>query len=198
MYLTRNIAGRGLPRGEDRQLAGLPAFYYLSWGGWSSPPDLLSALGTAANGSSSINDAFERGSLGLTKWMRDRAFCNDARREQSNSDQQLLTGSVSRVAVIFVAQWLFLAWPGPTRVLALIFVVLSVWETRSKQLPPCKSSSLVTLALGLDQDDKTDLREALVRKTVSATARRIKSRFRKRGTQPGLELSHTTGSGGHP
>ncbi|KAK4442632.1 hypothetical protein QBC34DRAFT_452984 [Podospora aff. communis PSN243] len=193
VYLTQEIGGR-----EQVHDYFNVSFPYPSLGGWLDTPELVTAVAKAADsstGGGGVHRAFEHAAQGFTKWMRDRAFREDVQREASTSEQQeILTGTVSRVTVVFSAQWLFLLWPGVSVLLALVFVAMSVWDTRAKGLPPWKSSSLVTLAFGLDQADKTELREALMRRDASRVARRTNARLRKGGSQPGLELSRSTGS----
>jgi len=193
-YLTEVIGGHVQP--GDLLDVPFVAFHYPSRASWSPMPDLMAALGSAAStvsertGNDIMNATFERAAGALSKWMRDRAFRNDIEEIQG----QVLTGFVSRATVVFVAHWGFLILPLTALLMGLIFFCLSVWNTKSKGLPAWKSSSLVNLAFGLDQADKAELRDALLRKDVSAAARETTARFRKGGPQPGLELSRATGS----
>ncbi|KAK1825895.1 hypothetical protein QBC39DRAFT_270071 [Podospora conica] len=197
-YLTQTMGGH--VRDSTPEFV---AFHYPSLGGWSSPSDLMTNLGAASKVSSGnstssqrIVTAFNHTAQAFTKWMRDRAFQDGGvNPEQSINGQQLLVGNVLRATVIFSTQWLFLVWPATTLLLAVVFVALSVWDTKAKGLPPWEGSSLVTLAFGLDEGDRAELRDALLKKDAQAAARGMQARFRKGGTQPGLVLSRAGATG---
>ena len=199
-YLTQTMGGH-VP-GSSKLIPEFEAFHYPSLGGWSSPSDLMTNLGTASKVSSGnstssqrINTAFNHTAQALTKWMRDRAFQDGVNPEKSTNGQQLLVGNVSRATVVFSTHWIFLVWPATTLLLAVVFVALSVWDTKAKGLPPWMSSSLVTLAFGLDEGDRAELRDALLKKDVQAAVRGVGASFRKGGTQPGLVLSRACATG---
>jgi len=95
-------------------------------------------------------DAFESAALSMTKWMHDGGLTGSP-----------VTGTVTRSAAIFRAQWMFLACPAVTLLAGSVFVVMSIWDSRRKRLPAWEGSSLVTLAFGLGEEDRDEVSEAV-------------------------------------
>ncbi|KAK0649745.1 hypothetical protein B0T16DRAFT_457127 [Cercophora newfieldiana] len=134
--------------------------------GSPSRSPLIRALGSLLLARRSMPDAFEAAALSMTKWMRDR--------ELSHSP---VTGTVTRSSVIFRAQWTFLACPAATLLAGSVFVVMSIWDSKRKRLPAWKGSSLVTLAFGLGEGDRDEVREAVAGGNGYAIARSRKARL---------------------
>lgn len=159
-WLAVDLSGQGdylAPNGSGQLI--YPADFF---GGGVSPP-LINILGEAAN----ITATLEAVAASMTKFGRDRARASDAAAASPAGETQVWIVHIK-------VQWRYLALPAAVLLAGCAVTLGSVLQTRKQGLPAWRGSVLVTLARGLDEPTRAQMRAADCAGVLADEARRLR------------------------
>ncbi|KAH6974956.1 hypothetical protein BKA56DRAFT_553352 [Ilyonectria sp. MPI-CAGE-AT-0026] len=147
---------------SDSTNGEFPVLIYPSRG-TSDPPSFMFGLGESEDPSA----LFENLALSLSKWVRDR-----------HSDNSTVNGYVIRTMVVIRVHWVYLTLPAVTLLTGLVFVALSIADTRAMKFPAWKTDALVSLIHGSDKALNEKLNMAVIENKFHETAQLLKVSLR--------------------
>ncbi|KAF3039289.1 hypothetical protein E8E11_004756 [Didymella keratinophila] len=130
---------------------GTDQMVYPEWDGGETP--LVNALWESVN----LSQTFENVALSVTNQIRNTAV--------NSPKYQEATGDTLKWVIHVKVQWPYLAFPIAMITLGIIYILLTILESTSLQVPVWKESALPSVLHGLDNETQSLLREVQSQKS---------------------------------